>query len=57
MISSRIVVDSSFVLSEDLQTIEGEFTVQGYLYTDYNLENIIFSVPARSYSCSRLPVL
>lgn len=55
--SVRIVVDGTFTLSNDLHTIDGTFTVKGYLFTDYDLENILFTVPSRTYTCSRLPSL
>ncbi len=54
----RLVVDSTFVISDDCKKLDGEFTVQLYPYDDIYLQHPIGSpIPARTYVMNRLPPL
>lgn len=55
--SSRIVVDSTFTLSNNNQTLTGQYVVNGYAITDYTLSTIIYTVPSRPYTCNKVPGL
>ena len=56
--NSRIVVDSTFTISDDYQKLDGEFRVQFYSIGDINFKYPLGPpIPSRPYNLSRLPTI